>query len=328
MYISAFFYIIYTFALIGLSIFALFLVRRITFLNALLKEKEQISKRKGGDNPLGKLFSPDTKSLSITIKKGGVISDINTNLLNLLGYSKKQLIGQNIYGTLMPVLSNREPLETNVITKIFKNPNLYTENETEFLTKSGEKIYISWTNRLIKDKKGIPVELRSVGFDITDRKNLEQELQFIASKDPQTGVLNRLALLENGTRELKRAIRYKHDFSVLAFRLLSADKDLTSLQVEDLLKQVVSICRKTIRDVDYLGRIGEAEFILLLPETEEKNVPFLQKRLEEKILEYNLKNKRYPIFVSFGKSSYTPKIKSIDELISKAIINIKKRKTK
>ena len=297
-------------------------------LNTLIKSNENIPLKEDNINPLGKLFEAGTKSLSISITKDGKITSASDNLLRLLHFSKKQLIGKNIYGTLMPIPSKYEPLETNIIKRIVQNPKLYTDYETELFTSMGEKVWVSWTNRILTDKLGKPVEIKSVGFDITKRKKIEQELQFIASKDPQTGVLNRLSLLEIGTRELKRSIRYKHDFSVLALRLLSLDRDLPSLKVEDLLKNVVILCRKTIRDVDYLGRIGEAEFILLLPETAEENIPFLEKRLSEKIADYNKKNSKLLIQVSFGKSAYTSKTKSIDELITKALSNIKKRKIK
>ena len=315
-----------------LSTIVILLLRQIRCLNShiddLKKENKnvltEISEKQ--KKPLGNLLSPRTKSMILSIKKNGEILEVNNAFLDLLGYSKKQLIGKNIYGTLMPIPSTKEPLETNIIHRIFKNPKFYTEHETEMITKEGNKVWISWTNRLGKDKRGNVTELHSVGFDITTRKKMEEELQFIASKDPQTGVLNRLSLMDAGTRELKRSIRYKHAFSALALRLLSSDKELPSQKIEELLKQVVSFCRKTIRDTDYLGRVGEAEFVLLLPETEGKKVPFLQKRLEEQISFYNANNPPCPILVSFGISSYTKKMRSIDELISLAISNIQKRK--
>ena len=289
-------------------------------------EKKQSSSENSEQNPLGELFSPSTKTLTIGIKKNGSVTYASDSLLKLLGYSKKQLIGKNVYGLLMPEISRKEQLEMNLIKRIFQNPKLYTEHETEFLTKTGQKVWISWTNRILKDKSGKAYELRSVGLDISNRKKLEEQLQFIASKDPQTGCLNKISLLEIGTRELKRSMRYHHDFSVLALRLISLNKTLSPQQIEEQLKQIVSLCRKTIRDVDYLGRVGEAEFILLLPETQEKNVPFLQKRLQQHIDEYNQKTHTLALQISFGSSAYTENTKSIDELISKALANIKKGK--
>lgn len=327
------FHTFFVFCLILLLLAALFillLLRQIKkqrqCISTLIKTNETLPLSNEKENPLGELFAKNTKSLSITLSKDGKIVAANDNLLKLLNFTKKQLIGKNIYGTLMPILSKKEPLEMNIVKRIIQNPKLYTDHEAEFFTSLGEKVWISWTNRILTDKSGKPKEIRSVGFDITSRKKMEEELQFIASKDPQTGVLNRLSLLEIGTRELKRSIRYKHEFSVLALRLLSLDNNLPFLDVENLLKEAVSLCRHTVRDVDYLGRIGEAEFILLLPETSIINVPFLEKRLEEKILEYNKKNPKLPIQISFGKSAYTEKTKSIDELITKAVSNIKRRK--
>ena len=299
-------------------------------LHALIKENKRLlalnNQLQG--NPLGRLFEQNAKSLLISLKTDGKITAVNEALLELLHYTKRQLVGKNIYGTLMPIPSSHEPLEMNIVKRIIKNPKLYTEHETELSTKNGEKIWVSWTNRILTDKSGKPIELHSVGFDITPRKKMEEELQFIASKDPQTGVFNRLSLMEIGTRELKRAIRYQHPFSVLALRLISTEATLPSLEVEKLLKRVVSLCRHTIRDVDYLGRVGEAEFVLLLPETEVQNVPFLQNRLQAKVDEYNQKTPSHPIRVSFGTSAYVKSTRSIDDLISKALSNIKKGKIK
>ena len=328
MFISEFYFFVMILCLVCIFI----LMRHIRQLNGrifdLTTENNKLSTDLQDENPLGKLFSPSTKTIAHSVTKKGCISDVSESFLKLLEYSKKELIGKEIYGLLMPKISLKEPLEMNIINRIFQNPNLYTEHETEFITKTGKKVWISWTNRIVKDKAGKPFELRSVGFDITPRKNLEEQLLFMASKDPQTGALNRLSLMENGTRELKRSIRYHHDLSVLALRLLSLDKNSPALTIEDQLKQVVSVCRRTIRDVDYLGRVGEAEFVLLLPETPKENVPFLEKRLEEKVHEYNEKNPLSPLQISFGISAYSEKTKSIDELISKALSNIKKGKTK
>ena len=58
-------------------------------------------------NPLGNLFSANSKSVTIGIKKDGKIITVSDSLLDLLGYTKKQLVGKNIYGTLMPIPSKK-----------------------------------------------------------------------------------------------------------------------------------------------------------------------------------------------------------------------------
>ena len=71
----------------------------------------------------------------------------------------------------------------NSFDRIFQYPNLYMEHESENLKKDGEQLWISWTNRVVYNKDGEPEEIKSVGFDITKRKNLENELCSLAFKD-------------------------------------------------------------------------------------------------------------------------------------------------
>ncbi len=295
-----------------------------------VKTKELNTVHQKSKNPLGPLLSPSSKSYTLHLDKNGKITQADDNLLELLGYHKKELLNKNIYGTLMPTISSKEPLETNIIRRIFSNPRLYTEHETELTTKSGEKIWLTWTNKMIYDAQKRPLELCSVGFDITRRKNLESELQFLASIDPQTGVLNKQALLEVGTRELKRSIRYKHDFSVLSLKIYLVDDENLDRQIGDrILQQVVALCRHSIRDVDYLGRVGENEFCMLLPETPANQVIHLQDRIQQKINEYNQKSKiPARIWVEFNSTGYIKKDASVDDIIMRALKNTKKKAKK
>ena len=159
---------------------------------------------------------------------------------------------------------------------------------------------------------------------------MESELQFLASTDLQTGVLNKQALLEIGTRELKRSIRYKHDFSVLSLKIyLMNDENLDQQIGDKILQQVVGLCRRSIRDVDYLGRVGENEFCMLLPETPANQVIHLQDRIQQKINDYNQKSKNPArIQVEFNSTGYITKDSSVDDIIVRALDNKKKKASK
>ena len=301
------------------------------YISELKKEKEKIltDLNKDSKNPLGRLFSANAKSLSLSLGKDGKIIQISDSLLNTLGYTKKQLVGKNIYDTLMdlPKPNKFVKIETNLINRLFSNPKLYREHETEFKKKNGEKIWISWTNNVLFNKSGKAQEVHSVGFDITERKKMEQQLQFLATIDPQTGILNRQSLLETGTKELKRTLRHKHDFSALAFQLFIPDNsDLTETQKDTLLNQFVSVFKKAVRDTDYFGRISEDEYVILLPETPLQSIPALKERLLQKLEDYKKKNPKSPVIeVFFGFSGYQEKMKSIDALITDALKKIKRK---
>lgn len=88
-------------------------------------------------------------------------------------YEAKEIIGQSvvkIYGDLEKA--------RNVKRKLIANPNNILRNfETEAMRKSGEKIYISVTASIVKDEKGNAIGILGVCSDITEKKQLEEELR-------------------------------------------------------------------------------------------------------------------------------------------------------
>jgi len=52
----------------------------------------------------------------------------------------------------------------------------YSSNENANITKDGRMVWIRWTNRSIEDRDGNLVGVLSIGNDITDRKEMEEEL--------------------------------------------------------------------------------------------------------------------------------------------------------
>lgn len=294
--------------------------RMIEALNAKNKELDEM---RASQNSLLAPLKPETsKSILISIDLSGKITDVNEHALEVFGYTKEEMIGKDVYGTIYPVPVKKDSLQATIVSRIFSNPKLYIEHETENIKKSGEHFWISWTNRVIYDNEGTPLEIRSVGFDITKRKRLEDELKFLASTDPLTGVLNRQALLEIGTREMKRANRYDRQLAVVIMKLnyFHSVSDMREASFSDeVLQKTITICRNSMRDSDYIGRVGDVEFAFILTETAAENAVFLAERLKQKIQECNLKSETGTfITAAFGVSGRTSKDDTIDMLLLRA----------
>ena len=153
-------------------------------------------------------------------------------------------------------------------------------------------------------------------------KKLEEELRHLASVDPLTGVLNRQALLEVGATELSRASRYNRQLSVLIMKLnyFHNPSDSSFSFSDETLQETVAICRKAMRDCDYLGRIGDIEFALILPETPAENAIFLAERLKQKIQEKNLQSENGSfITATFGVTGRDTKDDTVDTMILRAL---------
>lgn len=286
-----------------------------------IKNKELEELRLANQNILSPFIPETSKSIIVSLDQTGKITDVNDYALEIFGYKKDEMVGHDAFGTIFPTPDKQDTLQANIISRIFSNPKLYVEHETENMKKSGERFWISWTNRVMYDDNGIPTEVRSVGFDITKRKRLEEELRYLATVDPLTGVLNRQALLETGARELKRAQRYKRQLSVLVMKLnyFHGVDDNTGFS-DEIIQQTVAICRKTTRDSDYIGRVGDVEFAIILPETPPENASILAERLKEKIQEKNLKDtNRFFVTATFGVSGKSGSSDTIDSLLLKAL---------
>lgn len=106
--------------------------------------------------------------------------------------------------------------------------------------------------------------------DITSRKNMEERLRHLATTDALTGAHNRRFFFEFAERELRRNARLKRPAAIL---LLDIDhfKRINDTYGhaagDDMLRGLVRIVERELRDYDILGRLGGEEFSVLLSDT-------------------------------------------------------------
>ncbi|MBS0293812.1 MAG: EAL domain-containing protein [Proteobacteria bacterium] len=105
--------------------------------------------------------------------------------------------------------------------------------------------------------------------DVTERAMATERLQFLASHDPLTGVLNR-----NGVQaELERALQPAGAGQDLALAYLDLDRfklinDMFGHNTGDeVLRQVCARVTEVLHAGMYLGRVGGDEFVILMPST-------------------------------------------------------------
>lgn len=268
--------------------------------------------------------SPNTKSLIFCLDKDGAILSGNDYAFEFFGYAdKEELLGKNIIGTLVPLKDSHGQNMTNLIERIKNNPRLYVDNENENICRDGKKVWVSWTNRIIYDTDGNPSEIRSVGFDITPRKRLEEELRQMTVVDPVTGVLNRQRFLDDGTRELKRARRYKRDLSVLLMtidRFEALNSEHGTAFSDEAIKVAVTACLNSIRESDYLGRLADVEFALLLPETPLDGAMIVAERIRNEVMHSDLMvgDIKISVTTSIGIATRLPEDETIDSVLLRA----------
>jgi PAS domain S-box-containing protein len=119
----------------------------------------------------------NANSIILKLDMYGRIVFINDFGRKFFGFDKFELIGKNAYNTILPPSAKTKRDFNQMLNNIYSNPEKYKNITNENITKSGKRVWISWTNKAIKDKDGNLIGIESVGNDITKRKRARELLK-------------------------------------------------------------------------------------------------------------------------------------------------------
>ncbi|MDF0553475.1 diguanylate cyclase [Kamptonema sp. UHCC 0994] len=159
---------------------------------------------------------------------------------------------------------------------------------------------------------------------LRDQAELTKELQKLANTDPLTGVWNRRHLLTLCEREINRSCRYNRFFSLLMLDLdrFKQVNDIYGHSVGDeVLIAMTKVVENSLRNVDFWGRFGGEEFVVVLPETNLESAVEVAERIRktlEKTVITIQEEKQVQITVSIGVSSYQLEDTKIDAVLQRA----------
>ena len=113
--------------------------------------------------------------MMVVINNSQITTLVNQKTCEVLGYSKKEIIGKNWFDIFLPEEIRDE---TKAVFKNLLNGAIQVNEHVinEVLTKHGERRLISWHNAFFRDMNGNITETLSSGEDITDRKQIEKVL--------------------------------------------------------------------------------------------------------------------------------------------------------
>ncbi|MDR8373560.1 diguanylate cyclase [Pseudomonas lactis] len=120
--------------------------------------------------------------------------------------------------------------------------------------------------------------------DVSERKTLEEELRRLATRDPLTGALNRRAFSERAELELARSERQGSALCLAIFDLDNFKRinDHHGHSAGDYVLQCFNqLSQRQLRSTDIFARFGGEEFVVLLPESDQKQAVALLDRLRE-----------------------------------------------
>jgi len=216
----------------------------------------------------------------IAINEEGVIISSSQAVEKLFGYTSEELLGQSLT-MLMPENlrdTHREAMQRYLETG--ERHLAWERAEFQGMRKGGAEVPVEISlSEFTQDGKRL---FTGIVRDITDRKRIEEALVQQALRDNLTELPNRALLRDR----LQQAILAAHrdDTSVALFVLdLNRFKDVNEScgpQCGDaLLRQVGQRLQRTVREADTVARLGEDEFAVLLPATDNIGATLIARKI-------------------------------------------------
>jgi len=163
-------------------------------------------------------------------------------------------------------------------------------------------------------------------------REAQSQLQLQATTDSLTGLYNRRFLFERAESEINRSVRHNSPISVVMADLdffKKINDNHGHIAGDTILVEVSKIIRKSLRTIDISGRYGGEEFIIILPETDQKESFHVAERIRRSIEQHNfiIDDSTVSITISLGIATITPDDNdSLDTLINHADIALYKSK--
>ena len=155
-----------------------------------------------------------------------------------------------------------------------------------------------------------------------ENKDAHEELEQQAYSDYLTGLTNRRAFIDKAKEILLRRKRYNEKLSLMMFDIdyFKHINDTYGHAVGDLvLQKIGDISRKTLRDVDIIGRIGGEEFAVLMPQTDMNEALNAAERLRMAFINNPVllsENESIEFTASFGVVAVNNETNSIDTILN------------
>ncbi len=245
------------------------------------------------------------------------IQACNQSVINITGYSEKELIGSNprmlssgkhgkrFYQHIFEAV-NTKGVWIGEIWNKKKNGTIYPQR-------------VSIT--CVRNSAGKITNYVSIFTDLSEQKNKEKEISFLAYHDHLTGALNRRGLIEKASELLETAPNDIHALLYIDLDRFKVINDTLGHNVGDeLLKLVVGRIKTCVKHSDLVARYGGDEFIVVLKSVAElENVDLIASKITANISEpYKIGENVLHITTSVGVGIYDVDGNTVNELTTHA----------
>lgn len=196
--------------------------------------------------------------------------------------------------------AHRATLDAHLPFRDFEISRSDAEGVERHLSISGEPVF---------DESGVFTGYRGVGRDITSRRQAEDHIRHLATRDALTGLPNRMLLSDRFSQMIAQAKRQGAQLAVLFIDLdgfKQVNDSLGHAAGDELLKEAARRLETAVRAGDTVARVSGDEFVIILGNLEQSDSAALvaQKIVEVLREPVQLAGKPVSVTASVGISLY------------------------
>jgi len=238
----------------------------------------------------------------------------------VLGYVRHEMIGRTPR-EFMP-LGEAQAMDEWFAQRA-EHAEAFRDQVHRSLTKSGRVIWQSVTGVPVFDAAGKLTGYRGTGADITARKQAEERIQYLATRDALTGLPNRVLLADRANQAILAAARSRGSLALLFLdldRFKLVNDSLGHAAGDALLRAVAERLGATLRRDDTLARLGGDEFVLLWNglKTSQDAATLAQRALSILARPFTIDGRTLSVTASIGISVYPGDGRDFGELLKNA----------
>lgn len=188
----------------------------------------------------------------------------NANFAHFCGSTEEHIIGQNVFDYEFLFVGDAR-LKEQFICNTHQEAAQTVEYEGYFTSAAGDSIFLQVHSTPIHLNDNIYI--LSVMNDISERREVEEKMAYMAYHDTLTGLPNRPHLVERLENEIMRARRHHYYGAVLFIDLdhfKNVNDSLGHPVGDELLCKVAERLKAGVREEDVVSRLGGDEFVVVL----------------------------------------------------------------
>ncbi len=264
-----------------------------------------------------KVFESTHEAILISDHNNNIVA-VNEAFTNMTGYTLADIKGRD------PKLLSSGEHDAAFYRDMWQSINMLGSWQGEIVdkNKAGKHFYKHMAINVVRNELDLVSHYVSISSDISERKEYDKNIHFLAYFDVLTGLPNRTLLRDR----LGQLIATSHrDGTQFALLFLDLDRfkyinDSMGHSVGDkLLQSVAQRLQACIREGDTVSRIGGDEFIVLLREVDEQGVASVaEKLLHSLAVPFNLNGQEISTYASIGIALYPQHSIDLDVLMKNA----------